>query len=142
MVHKVHKYVKHVTLGPHSAFVASLIADPIVVSSKPAQPHTSMDFDHAIFSTVILLLLIQGGLWSVASESTCMCTNFWLTALSRKYVIRPTDRFNMTIAVDCDVYKKTTSQTNKTEHLDILKTYHNYPKILTSHSNYLIMYLY
>ena len=41
--------------------------------------HTSVEIDHEIFSTVILLLpLIQEGLVSVTSES--MCTKHWLTA--------------------------------------------------------------
>ena len=40
-----------------------------------------VEVDHEIISTVILLLLlIQEGMMSVTSESTCMCMNFWLTA--------------------------------------------------------------
>ena len=37
----------------------SLFADPGIVSSLLAQPHTFMEIDHEIFSTVILLSLIQ-----------------------------------------------------------------------------------
>ena len=57
----------------------SLIADPGVVILISAQPHTFVETDREIFSTVILLLpLIQEGLLSVTSE--IMCTEYWLTA--------------------------------------------------------------
>ena len=35
------------------------------VSNFPARPHTSWRLGHQLFSMVILLLLIQEGLWSV-----------------------------------------------------------------------------
>ena len=55
--------------------VASQIVDPGVASSIPAQPHTSVEIEHVIFSTVILLLpLIQVGLFSVTNKS--MCTKY------------------------------------------------------------------
>ena len=57
--------------------VASLTADPGVVSLIPAQYHTFVEIDHEIISMVILLLpLIQEGLVAVTSESTCMCTKY------------------------------------------------------------------
>ena len=45
----------------------------------PSQVQYFRGFDHEIFSTVILLLLIQVGMLSVTSKS--MCTKYWLTAL-------------------------------------------------------------
>ena len=45
--------------GPVTQLVASLIADPRVVSSIPARRHTSMEIDHEIFSEVILLLWLM-----------------------------------------------------------------------------------
>ena len=58
--------------------MASLIADPGVVCLIPARPHTFVEIDHEIFSTVILLLApIQEGLLSVTSES--MHTEYWLS---------------------------------------------------------------
>ena len=60
--------------------VASLIAEPGVKSLILSWCHTSMEINHEIISTVILLLpLIQEGL-SVTSES--MCSKYWLTAQS------------------------------------------------------------
>ena len=57
--------------------VASLIADPGVASSIPAQSATFLEINHEIISMVILLLpLIQEGLLSVSSEN--MCTRYWL----------------------------------------------------------------
>ena len=58
--------------------VASLIADPGVKSLIPAQPHTFMEIDHEIFSSVILLLpLIQEGLLSVTKvTSKSMSTEY------------------------------------------------------------------
>ena len=51
---------------PHSIWVASLIADPGVLSLIPAQSHTLAEIDQEIFSTVILLfLLIQDGLFKL-----------------------------------------------------------------------------
>ena len=45
------------------------------------QSHTFVEIDYEIISTVILLLpLIQEGLFSVTSES--MCKKYWLTTLS------------------------------------------------------------
>ena len=44
------------------------------------RPHTFVEIDQAIFSTVILPLpLIQEGLLSVTSESMCTA-EYWLTA--------------------------------------------------------------
>ena len=68
--------------GPVAKSVASPIVDPGVASSIPAQPHILVEIEHEIFSTVILLLpLIQEGLFSVTSDS--MCTVYCLTALSK-----------------------------------------------------------
>ena len=54
--------------GPEAQSVASLIADPGVMSLIPAWPHTLMEIDLEIHSMVILLLLlIQEGLLSVSS---------------------------------------------------------------------------
>ena len=67
---------------PYSRSVASPIADPQVMSSIPARSHSSVEIDHEIFSTVILLLpLIQDGLLSVTNGS--ICTEYWLTAWSK-----------------------------------------------------------
>ena len=66
-------------LGPVAQLVASLIADPGVVSSYPAQPHTFVEIDHKILSMVILLFpLFQEGLLSFTSKSVLM--KYWLTA--------------------------------------------------------------
>ena len=65
--------------GPVTQSIASLIADPGVMSLIMARFHTFIEIDHEIFSTVFLLLpLIQEGLMSVTNES--MCTKYWLTA--------------------------------------------------------------
>ena len=65
--------------NPVVQLVASQIADPGVMSSILALPHTFVEIDHEIFSTVILFLpLIQEGLLSVTSKS--MCTEYWLTS--------------------------------------------------------------
>ena len=65
--------------GPVAQSIASLIADPGVMSLIMARFHTFIEIDHEIFSTVFLLLpLIQEGLMSVTNES--MCTKYWLTA--------------------------------------------------------------
>ena len=94
-------------LGPVVQSVASPIADPEVVSSILAQPHTFVQIDCEIFYTVILLLhLIQEGLLSVTSKS--MCTVYWISIkfklAKEKSVVRSTDPLNMTIyiAVDWD----------------------------------------
>ena len=56
--------------GKQPGPIAQTVADPGVGSSFPARPHTFMEIDHEIFSTVILFLpLIQEGLVSVTSES-------------------------------------------------------------------------
>ena len=56
-------------LGPTVHSVVSPIADPGVMSSILAQPHTFVEIDHEIFSTVIhFLLLIQDRLLSFTSE--------------------------------------------------------------------------
>ena len=69
------------------------------MSSIPARPHTFVEMDHEIFSTVMpLLLLIQEGLLSV------------IVSLPSKSVVRLTDRLDRTIAVDWDV-KPQTKQT-------------------------------
>ena len=63
---------------------ACLTANPGVESLIPAPSHTSVEIDHEIISTVILLPSAEG-LMSVTSES--MCTKYWLTpssSLSRK----------------------------------------------------------
>ena len=65
--------------GPVAQSVASPIADPGVVSLILARLHTSVEIDHEILSTVILLPLVQKGLLSVTKES--MCTKYWLTAM-------------------------------------------------------------
>ena len=64
--------------SPVAQFIlVSLIADPGVVSLILARSHTFVEVYHEIFSTVILLLsLIQEGLMSVTSESTCMCNEY------------------------------------------------------------------
>ena len=68
--------------GPVAQFVASLIADPGVVSLIPTRPHNFAEIDHEIFFTAILLLpLIQEGLLSVTGES--MCATYWLTVWSK-----------------------------------------------------------
>ena len=55
--------------------VASLIADPEVMSLIPGQPHTFVEIDHELLSMATLLLLIQERLLSVTSKS--MCTEYW-----------------------------------------------------------------
>ena len=55
---KVECHANSTDLGPHSAIVASLIADSGVVSSIPARSGTFMEIDREIFSMVILLLLL------------------------------------------------------------------------------------
>ena len=65
--------------GCITQLVTSLTADPGVPNLIPAWSHTSMEIDHEIISSAILLLpLIQEGLLSVTSES--MCIKYWLTA--------------------------------------------------------------
>ena len=69
------------------------------MSLIPARSHTFVEIDREIFSTVILLLrLIQEGqsLLSVARES--MCTNS---------MVRLTEHYDMTIAVDWDIKPQT-----------------------------------
>ena len=62
--------------GPVAQLVASLTADPRVVSSILAHSHTSVEIDHEIISMVFLLLpLIQEGLLSVKSKS--MWRKYW-----------------------------------------------------------------
>ena len=92
--------------GPVGQSVASPIADPGVMSLIPARNHTLMKIDCDIYSLVIFLLsLIQEGLLSVTSKS--MCTEYWLTAYSRKSVVRLTDHLDMTITVDRDIKPQT-----------------------------------
>ena len=68
--------------SPIALLVASLTADPGVVSLIPARSHALVEVDHEIISTVILLLpLIQERLLSVTSES--MYTKYWLNCLLR-----------------------------------------------------------
>ena len=60
---------------------ACLTADPGVASSIPVRPHTFVEIDHEMISTVILLPSADSFKnQSVTSES--MCTNYWLTACS------------------------------------------------------------
>ena len=62
--------------GRISQSVESLIADPVVLSSIPARPHTKVEIDHEIISMVsLLLLLIQEELVSITSK--IMCTEYW-----------------------------------------------------------------
>ena len=70
------------TPSPIAQSVASLIADPGVMSSFPAWPNTLVEIDCLIFSMVVLLLLlIQEGLLLVTSQS--MHTEYWLTTHSK-----------------------------------------------------------
>ena len=56
---------------PEGQSVASLIVDPEAMSLILAWSHTLVEFDHEIFSTVILLLLqIQEG--SCQLQAKCM----------------------------------------------------------------------
>ena len=100
-------------LCPIVQLVASLIADPGVMNSILAQPHTFVEIDHEVFSTAIHLQLVQEGLLSVTSES--MCTEYWLAAYSKlaqeKSVVRSTDCLYITIAVDRDVKQQTNQKT-------------------------------
>ena len=64
--------------GPVAHLVVSPNADPGVVSLIPVRPHTFVKIDREIFSTIILLLLVEEGLFSVTSENMCM--QYWLTA--------------------------------------------------------------
>ena len=64
-------------LGSIAQLVASLAADPGVMSLIQAWSHTFVEIDHEIISTVILPLpLIQERLLSVTNESVCM--KYWL----------------------------------------------------------------
>ena len=70
---------KKYTQDPLAQSVEYLTADPGVPSSIPALSNSFLVIDHEMISTVILLLLlIQEGLFSVTSESMCM--KYWLTA--------------------------------------------------------------
>ena len=98
--------------------VVTLIGDLGVLSLIQAQSLTFVEIYCKIFSMVIcilLLLLIEEGLFSVTSE--CLCTEYWLTAKSKlvqaKSVVGPTNRLYTTIAVVWDI-KPQTNQTNKT----------------------------
>ena len=55
--------------GTVAQSVMSLIADTGIVSSIRA--NTFVEFDHEIFSIVILLLSVIQGILSVTSESVC-----------------------------------------------------------------------
>ena len=58
--------------GPVVPLLLSRIADSGFMILIQARSRTFVEFDHEIFSTVILLLqLIQEGLLSVTSESMC-----------------------------------------------------------------------
>ena len=64
--------------GPIMQSVASLTADPRVVSSIPVWSHTLVEIAYEIVSTVILLLpLIHECFLSVTSKT--MCTKYLLT---------------------------------------------------------------
>ena len=80
------------TAGPVAQSVASLITDPWVTSSIPALPHSFMEIDCEIFSTVILLVPDSGRA---------------VVSYNRKYVHWVL--VNMTIAVDWD-FKPQTKQ--------------------------------
>ena len=69
----------HMQPGFVAHWVVSLIADPGDVSLIPAWPHTFMEIDCEMFSSVIdiLLLPLIQGLLLVTSER--MCTENWLT---------------------------------------------------------------
>ena len=58
-----------IVLGTVVQSVPRLIADPGVVSLISTQSHTFVEIDHEVFSTTILLPLIQEGLVSVTSKS-------------------------------------------------------------------------
>ena len=80
-----------------------------------------MENDREIdFMVILFLLLIQEGLLSVTSESTC--TEYWITAWSKlaleKRVVRLTDRLDMTIAVDWDIKQQTKQRKEKGEKPD------------------------
>ena len=61
--------------GPEGQSVASLIVDPEVMSLILAWSNTFAEFDHEIFSTVILLLLlIQEGLCQLQAKGMCKST--------------------------------------------------------------------
>ena len=63
-------YTEQPMLGPVGQSVASLIADPGVISSILSRHHTFLKIDHEIFSAVILLLLlIQKELLSVGLDA-------------------------------------------------------------------------
>ena len=64
--------------NPIGQSVASPAADQGVTNSIPAWPHTFMEIDNEIISTVILLPLIQEGFLSVTYQN--MDTKYWLTA--------------------------------------------------------------
>ena len=90
--------------GKHSLGIT--LADPGVGSLIRVRPHTVMEIDHEIFSTVILLPLIEEGLLSVTSES--MCPEYWLTAYSKlPQEMGLTDHLDMTIDVDWNVEMQT-----------------------------------
>ena len=58
-----------------------MTADPEVVNSILAWPHTFLEIDHGLLSVVILLcLLIQEELLSVTSK--IIYTEYWLTTQS------------------------------------------------------------
>ena len=58
-----------------TGLVAQLVASPMVVSSIPTGSHTFSEIYCKIFSTVILLLLIQEQL-----VSRSVCRKYWLNA--------------------------------------------------------------
>ena len=65
-------------LGPVAQSVVHPTADPGIASSIPARSHTFVEIDNEMISVVILLLpLIQKGLFSVTIVSMCM--KYWLT---------------------------------------------------------------
>ena len=66
-------------------WVTSLTADTGVPSLIPAWSHTFVAIDHEIISTVILLLpLIQKGLLSFTSQSTCTVQEVLVSHLVKK----------------------------------------------------------
>ena len=71
---------------------------------SPARPHTFVEIDCEIFSTVILPLLVDS-----YKRKNVLTTK---SKLAQEKVVRLTDHLNMTIVVDWDVKSRTTSVTS------------------------------
>ena len=93
---------------------ASLTADPGVVSLIPVRSNTFVEIDCEIISKVILL--------PSAESFKKDCCQLQAKALSQafpvKSVVRWTDCFNMTIAVDWDI--KNQIKQNQTNHIGLV----------------------